>query len=110
MNANYIYDIFETSTAHNVDLNIALSILKGKQKIPDGMTEQGIREFVGVHYDPLWRAYQTGNRKLFADILTVCEKSNDHEADVLFRAHETGNLKLIADMEAKYGIGGATNV
>ena len=105
MNANYIYDIFETSTAHNVDLNIALSILKGKQKIPEGMTEQSIREFVSVHYDPLWRAYQTSNRKLFADILDICEKGREHEEELIRRAYESNNQKLIADMEAKYGTG-----
>lgn len=103
MNTNYIFDIFETSTVHNVDLSIALSILKGKQRIPEGMTEQGTIDFINAHYDPLWRAYQTGNRKLFADIMEVCIKTNDHEVDILLRAHETGNERLIADMEAKFG-------
>ena len=105
MNANYIYDIFETATQQDKPLDIALEILRGTQPIPEGMTKENINAFVGLHYDPLWRAYQTGNRKLFADILAVCEKGNEHEVDALERAYAAGNAKLIADMEAKYGTG-----
>lgn len=105
MNANYIFDIFETANAKGVDTTIALEILRGTQPIPEGMTKEGIGQFVGLHFDQLRRAHQTGNRKLFSDIVTICVKSNDEEADALLRAHETGNEKLIAEMEAKYGDG-----
>lgn len=103
MNANYLYDIFETATKNNVDLTIGLELLLNEKPLPDGMTKDGVNQFVGLHYDPLWRAYQTGNRKVFADIVTVCIKTDDHEADALLRAHETGNEKLIADFEARFG-------
>ena len=103
MNDNYIFDIFVTATAHKVDTTIALEILRGTQPIPDGMTKDGINEFIGLHFDQLRRAYGTGNKKLFADIVAICVKSNNEEADALLRAHETGNEKLIAEMGAKYG-------
>lgn len=99
MNAKYIYDIFETAEKNNVDLTIGLEILKGTQPIPEGMTKEGISAFVGLHYDPLWRAYQTKNHKLFADILAVCEKGNEHEVDALLRAEATGNDKVVKAME-----------
>ena len=103
MNANYIFDIFETATQNNVDTTIALEILCGTQPIHEGMTKDGINRFVNLHFDQLRRAYGTGNKKLFADIVAICVKSNDEEADALLRAHATGNDKLIAEMEAKYG-------
>ncbi len=103
MNANYIFDIFETATQNNVDTTIGLEILRSAQPIPEGMTKEGINQFIGLHFDQLRRAYGTGNKKLFADIVTICVKSTDEEADALLRAHETGNEKLIAEMEAKYG-------
>ena len=103
MNANYIFDIFTTANEQGKDTAIALDILRGTQPIPEGMTKEGINQFVGLHFDQLRRAHQTGNRKLFADIVTICVKSTAEEADALLRAHETGNEKLIADMEAKYG-------
>lgn len=103
MNANYIYDIFTTANEQGKDTTIALEILRSTQPIPDGMTKEGINRFVNLHFDQLRRAHQTGNRKLFADIVTICVKSNDEEADMLLRAHATGNEKLIAEMEAKYG-------
>lgn len=103
MNANYIFDIFTTANEQGKDTAVALDILRGTQPIPDGMTKESINQFIGLHFDQLRRAYQTGNRKLFADIVAICVKSNDEEADALLRAHETGNEKLIAEMEAKYG-------
>ena len=103
MNANYIYEIFETANANGVDTTIALEILRGTQPVPEGLTKEGIGQFIGLHFDALRRAYGTGSKKLFADIVTICVKSNDEEADALLRAHETGNEKLIAEMEAKYG-------
>lgn len=105
MNANYIYDIFEVATVRDVSLDIALEIIKGEKPLPDGMTTRHTNAFIGLHYDLLRRAYQTGNRKLFADILRVCEESNEEEADFILRAHESGNEKLIAEVEAKYGNG-----
>ena len=105
MKVNYIYEIFETSAKHNVDTTLAAEILRGREVIPDKYTKGELCEFIGLHFDPLYRAYQIGSRKLFDDIVNVCVKSNDEEADMLLRAHATGNEKLISEMEAKYGNG-----
>ena len=99
MNANYIFDIFEAAIMQGQPLDIAA------ESVPavEGLAKREAIEFINVHYDPLWRAYATGNRKVFDDILAVCLKTNSHEADLLARAYETGNEKLIAEYEAKYG-------
>ena len=99
MNANYIYDIFTAANKQGLPLDLAANSVPGVEE----MTQREALDFINVHYDPLWRAYATGNKKLFADILAVCVKGNEHEADLLARAYATGNEKLIADMEAKYG-------
>lgn len=105
MNSDYIFDIFERANTKGVDTAVALDILRGTQPIPDGMTKEGLNQFVGLHFDQLCRAHRTGNRKLFADIVAICVKSNGEEADMLLRAYESGNKKLIAEMEAGYGGG-----
>ncbi len=103
MDANYIYNIFETATKSDLPLDIALANHSCANPLPEGMDKKATMDFINLHYDPLWRAYQTGNRKLFADILAVCEKGNEHEIDALERAYATGNEKLIAEYEARYG-------
>lgn len=105
MNANYLYDVFETGKVRDVSLDIALEIVKGEKPLPDDMTTRHTNAFVGLHFDLLRRAYQTGNRKLFADILKVCEEGREHEAEALLSAEATGNEKLMADMEALHGEG-----
>ena len=105
MNANYIFDLFSAANSYNTDTTVALEILRGQKPIPEGMTKEGINEFIGLHFDQLRRAHQTANRKLFADIVAICVKSNDEEADALLRAHDTGNEKLISDMEGLHGEG-----
>ena len=99
MNANYIYDIFEAATQQDKPLDLAA------ESVPavEDMTKREAIDFANLHYDPLWRAHATGNRKVMRDIVAVCEKGNEHEIEVLLQAHATGNAKLIADMEAKYG-------
>lgn len=106
MNANYIYDVFVAANKLGLPLDIAA------ENVPavEDMTKREALDFINTHYDPLWRAFMTGNRKVFDDIAAVCLKTNDHEADALARAHETGNEKLIADFEAKFGLGGADHV
>ena len=99
MNANYLYDIFETAIMQGQPLDIAA------ESVPavEGLTKREAIDFINLHYDPLWRAYATGNRKLFDDILAVCVKGNEHEVEALEQAYATGNEKLIADFEARFG-------
>ena len=103
MKADIIYKIFETAVNHGADIAIAAEILRGQGEIADLATKKDILCFIGLHLDDLRRAYGTGNKKLFADIVSLCLKNNKEEVDMLMRAHETGNEKLIAETEAKYG-------
>ena len=67
MNANYIYDIFATCEELDLpDLTIALAHHKEAHPIPEGMTEQGINEFVGNHYEALVDAFAAHDREAFA--------------------------------------------
>ena len=66
MNANYIYDIFETTNKHGCpDLNIGFAMLKAEKPIPEGMTDKGIRAFLADHYEELVAAYRHKDRDIF---------------------------------------------
>jgi predicted RecB family endonuclease len=108
MNADIIYKVFETAVKHGGSIAIAAEILRGHGEITDLDTKKDILGFISLHFDDLYRAYNTGNKKLFADIVRVCINNNKEEIDMLQRAYATGNEKLIAEMEAKYG--GEANV
>ena len=105
MNAEVIYKVFETADVRNIDTTMAAEALRGCAVIPDNDRKKQVNEFIGLHFDALRRAYGTGNKKLFDDIVAACVKSNAEEVDMLLRAHATGNEKLIAETEAKYGDG-----
>lgn len=109
MNTEVLYKVFETATEKNVDTTMAAEILRGTEFISDNDRKKQVNEFIGLHFDALRRAYGTGSKKLFDDIVRICEKSNDEEADMLLRAHATGNEKLIKEMEAKHGAKGEAN-
>lgn len=82
MNANYLYDIFETTEKNEApDLTIGLAMLRSVQEIPDGMTDRGIREFLGRHYTMLVEAYQTHDREKFANTVAVCEAMDVKKAE-----------------------------
>lgn len=81
MNANYIYDIFETCETKDLpDLTIALAHLKTTQPIPDGLTEKQINEFVGDHYEDLVKAYKAHDRAVFADAVAAAVLEDEEEA------------------------------
>ena len=74
MNANYIYDIFETTRKNDApDLTIGLAMLRAEKPIPEGMTDDGIREFLGRHYEALVDAFKAGDREAFAEAVAACE-------------------------------------
>lgn len=80
MNANYIYDIFETTGKHNApDLNIGLAMLKVDKPIPEGMTDQSVREFMGRHYEALVEGYKVRDREAFAAVVAKCEAEDAQE-------------------------------
>ena len=81
MNANYIYDIFETTRENSApDLNIGLAMLREKKPIPEGMTDQNIREFMGRHYEKLVAAYRAKDRYVFGAVVAACEAEDAEKA------------------------------
>ena len=77
MNANYIYDIFTTCEEQDLpDLTIALA-----HPIPEGMTEQGINEFIGGHYEALVDAFADQDREAFAAAVQAgIQEDEEHQA------------------------------
>ena len=79
MDANYIYEIFETTRKNDApDLNVGLAMLKVEQPIPDE-EDKAIREFMGRHYEALVEAYQTGDREAFAAAVAACEAEDEED-------------------------------
>ena len=80
MNANYIYEVFETTSKNgDPDLFIGLAKLKVEKPIPAGMTEKELCEFIGRHYDELVKAYAKHDRAVFQAAVEACE-ARDQEA------------------------------
>lgn len=78
MNANYIYDIFETTEERQApDLNIGLAMLQESKPIPEGMTDRDIREFMGRHYEKLVAAYRAKDRYVFGAVVAACEAEDE---------------------------------
>ena len=74
MNANYLYEIFETTEKHDApDLHIGFAMLKVEKDIPVGMTEKGIKSFLANHYSTLVAAYKEHDRDVFAKAVEDCE-------------------------------------
>lgn len=82
MDANYIYDIFETTKKNEAsDLTIGLAMLKVEKPVPEGMTEDSINKFIGRHYKALVKAYNTGDKELFAGIVAKCMAEDEAEQE-----------------------------
>lgn len=80
MNANYIYDIFETTRINDApDLNIGLAMLKQEQPISD-TEDKAIREFIGRHYNALVSTYASRDRDAFAAKVAECEAEDAAES------------------------------
>ena len=80
MNANYIYDIFETCEEKDLpDLTLALAHLKATQPIPDGLTEKQVNTFVGDHYEDLVKAYKAHDRTVFAAAVAAAVLEDEEE-------------------------------
>ena len=81
MNANYIYDIFTTCEELDLpDLTVALARHQEGHPIPGGMTEQGINEFVGNHYEALVDAFAGHDREAFAAAVAAGVKEDEERA------------------------------
>ena len=82
MNANYIYDIFQTCEDLDLpDLTVALARHQEGHPIPEGMTEQGINEFIGGHYEALVDAFADQDREAFAAAVQAgIQEDEEHQA------------------------------
>ena len=82
MNANYIYDIFAACEELDLpDLTLALAHHKEAHPIPEGMTEQGINEFIGGHYEALVDAFAGHDREAFAAAVQAgIQEDEEHQA------------------------------
>lgn len=77
MNAEYIYDIFETTEKNgDPDLFIGLAKLKVDKPIPEDTTEGEICEFIGRHYQALVDAYKAHDRAAFEETVLACETAD----------------------------------
>ena len=82
MNANYIYDFFQPCEELALPaLPIALARHKEGHPIPEGMTEQGINEFIGGHYEALVDAFADQDREAFAAAVQAgIQEDEEHQA------------------------------
>ena len=81
MNADYIYDIFETTRLKDApDLYIGLAMLKVDQPISDEEDKE-IRLFIGRHYTALADAYKLRDRDTFAAVVAQCEAEDKEDAE-----------------------------
>lgn len=81
MNAEYIYEIFETTRENDApDLNVGLAMLQETKPIPEGMADRDIREFMGRHYEKLVAAYRAKDRYVFGAVVAACEAEDAEKA------------------------------
>lgn len=91
MNANYIYDIFQTCEELDLpDLTIALARHQEGHPIPEGMTEQGINEFIGGHYEALVDAFADHDREAFAAAVAAGGKEDEEREAARQEAGQEG--------------------
>lgn len=76
MNANYLYDIFETTKKNGApDLTIGMAMYKAEHPEVeiDHEEDKAIREFMGRHYNVLTKAFVEGP-EAFEKAVAVCEE------------------------------------
>ena len=77
MNAEYIYDIFETTEKNgDPDLIIGLAKLQAEQPIPENTNEKELCSFIGRHYKALVDAYKGHDRAAFEETVLACEAAD----------------------------------
>ena len=89
MNANYIYDIFETREKLDLPgLTLALAHHQNDNPIPEGMTDSGIRKFIGGHYEALMDAFAGHDREAFAAAVDAGVKEDEERKAALESVQE----------------------
>ena len=80
MNAEYIYDIFETTEKNgDPDLFIGLAKLKVNKPIPEDTTEKELCTFIGRHCQALVDAYKAHDRAAFEETVLACEEQDEEK-------------------------------
>lgn len=77
MNAEYIYNIFETTKKNgDPDLTIGLAKLQADKPIPENTNEKELCSFIGRHYKALVDAYKAHDRGAFEETVLACEEQD----------------------------------
>lgn len=77
MNAEYIYNIFETTERnHDHDLLIGMAKLMADKPLPEGMDERTLGKFLGKHYHELVDAYKGHDLAAFEEAVLACETAD----------------------------------
>ena len=81
MNAEYIYNIFETTEKNgDHDLLIGMAKLKAAKPLPEGMDEQALGKFLGKHYHELVEAYAARDLSVMEEVVLACEAQDAEDA------------------------------
>lgn len=81
MNAEYIYNIFEsTERNHDHDLLIGMAKLKAAKPLPEGMDERALCLFLGKHYHELVKAYAARDLAVMEETVLACEEQDAEDA------------------------------
>lgn len=81
MNAEYIYNIFETTEKNgDPDLLIGMAKLMAVKPLPEGMDERALGKFLAKHYHELVEAYATGDLAVMEEVVLACEEQDAEDA------------------------------
>lgn len=73
MNASYVYGIFQCCEENKLpDLYIAHAQYQVDHKLPGGLTEKQVNEFIGHHYNDLVKAYAPHDPVVFEEAVKAC--------------------------------------
>lgn len=81
MNAEYIYNIFETTEKNgDPDLMIGMAKLMSVKPLPEGMDERALCLFIGKHYHELVETYAARDLAVMEEVVLACEEQDAEDA------------------------------
>ena len=81
MNAEYIYNIFETTEKNgDPDLLIGMAKLMAVKPLPEGMDERTLGKFLAKHYHELVEAYAARDLAVMEEAVLACEEQDAEDA------------------------------
>ena len=83
MFAEYLYDLFVITREEKApDLaTVGLAMLQEKKPLPEGVTSQELRFFLGRHREKLVAAFNGGTREEFMDVVAACLAKDRKKTD-----------------------------